>query len=270
MKRHSPIELVVYDEPEPCPYLDGETARLPLRMLLSKLSPKQFDQQMAAGDRRHGSMLYRTTCPDCRACEPIRVDVQNFRPNRSQRRAIARGDRQLSIEIGPPVVDHERIDLFNRHGQFRRLSSSPGGIDADDYRDFLVDSCCETIEFAYRHAGQLAGVSIADRGAEAMSAVYCSWEPDLAHLSLGKYSILKQIETCRSWGMRWLYLGLYIARSPHMRYKSEFQPHERLIDGRWQRCERPDSQRSGPQRSRREESRDTAGSCESISGRPKR
>ena len=34
-------------------------------------------------------------------------------------------------------------------------------------------------------------------------------------------------------GLRYLYLGLYIADCDRMRYKSLFLPHERLIDGRW-------------------------------------
>jgi arginine-tRNA-protein transferase len=35
------------------------------------------------------------------------------------------------------------------------------------------------------------------------------------------------------WGLRYLYLGLYIAESLHMRYKARFVPHQRLLDGKW-------------------------------------
>jgi len=67
--------------------------------------------------------------------------------------------------------------------------------------------------------------------------VYCIWDPIYEPLSLGTYSILKQIELSRKMGIRYLYLGLYIADNPHMNYKAAFKPHERLIAGRWQRFE---------------------------------
>jgi arginine-tRNA-protein transferase len=76
-------------------------------------------------------------------------------------------------------------------------------------------------------------VALVDRAEDALSAVYCYYDPTYGSLSLGTYSILKQIELCRSWGLRYLYLGLYIAGSEHMRYKARFLPHERLLDGRW-------------------------------------
>jgi len=66
-----------------------------------------------------------------------------------------------------------------------------------------------------------------------LSAVYCFYDPDYDALALGTYSILKQVELCRDWGLRYLYLGLYIGDCERMRYKSRFTPHERLLDGSW-------------------------------------
>lgn len=76
-----------------------------------------------------------------------------------------------------------------------------------------------------------------DRAADALSAVYCFYDPKLAHLSLGTYSILKQITLCWQWGLQYLYLGLYVEGCERMAYKSRFFPHERLIGGRWRRFE---------------------------------
>jgi arginyl-tRNA--protein-N-Asp/Glu arginylyltransferase len=68
-----------------------------------------------------------------------------------------------------------------------------------------------------------------------VSAVYCYWDPELKSFSPGVYSVLKQLELCRAWGARHLYLGLYIAENAYMKYKADFRPHERLVGGRWQR-----------------------------------
>jgi leucyl-tRNA---protein transferase len=232
----TPPEIVVYDEPHDCPYVPGRIAVLPLRVPSRRLSGQELDERLSAGDRRQGMFLYRTACLDCHACEPIRLDTSTFEMNRSQRRVLMRGDREVTVEIGPPILDDQRVELYNRHKRLRGLGD--GEIDLAGYRQFLVMTCCESFELRYRVDGKLVGVALADRSAEALSAVYCFYDPDYERLSLGTYSILKQIEFCRSFNLRHLYLGLYIGDCERMRYKSRFLPHERLLEGQWQHFDR--------------------------------
>ena len=93
-------EQTVHDELEPCPYLDGETARMPLRWQLRPLSDVEFDASLDMGDRRVGRMLYRTSCPSCNACEAIRIPVDDFTPTRSQRRVIRR-NKDIKVQVSP-------------------------------------------------------------------------------------------------------------------------------------------------------------------------
>jgi arginine-tRNA-protein transferase len=232
----TPPEIVVYDEPHDCPYVPGRVAVLPLRVPSRRLTGEELEQRLAAGDRRQGMFLYRTACPECHACEPIRLDVESYQPNRSQRRALARGDARVSYEVGPPVLDDARVALYNKHKQLRSLGD--GEIDLAGYRQFLVMTCCESFEIRYVVDGKLVGVALVDRSTDALSAVYCFYDPSCPELSLGTYSILKQIELCKEWSLRYLYLGLYIGDCERMRYKSRFLPHERLLDGRWVTIER--------------------------------
>lgn len=233
-----PPERLVHDAPFQCPYLRGRIARLPLRVPLRRLRPHEFAARLRAGDRRQGLLLYRPACPTCAACEPIRVDVNAFVPDKTQRRVFRRGEAVLHTEVGRPTVTSEKVALYNRHKVERGLSSGDGLISSDSYEQFLVDTCTDTVELTYRRAGRLVGVAIADRAADALSAVYCFYDPSEARLSPGAYSILKQIELCRLWGLRYLYLGLYIADCRGMRYKARYLPHERLISGMWRRFER--------------------------------
>lgn len=228
-----PPELVVHDELQPCPYLEDRVSRLPLRIPARGLERAELETRLSRGDRRQGLFLYRPACPGCVACEPIRLDLQSFRPNRSQRRALARGDAELTMDLGEPVADQERVALYNRHKALRGLSAGQGEVDVRSYREFLAMTCCDTLEIRYRLGGKLVGVAIADRSSEALSAVYCYYDPSYERLGIGTYSILKQLELCESWGLRYLYLGLYIADSVHMRYKARFSPHQRLLDGEW-------------------------------------
>ncbi len=229
----SPPELVVHDAPSPCPYLPDQMSRLPLRLPIRRLQRNELDQRLRAGDRRQGLMLYRTACPACVACEPIRIDVAKFAPGRTQRRIRRRGDLRIETEVGPLCPTLEKVALYNKHKRGRSLSSGERPIDFDGYTAFLGESCCDSFEIRYMVDGVLMGVAVVDRAADSLSAVYFYFDPEHEALSPGVYSVLEQIELCRRWGLEHLYLGLYIADCSSMAYKRGYLPHERLLDGRW-------------------------------------
>ncbi|MEZ4429098.1 MAG: arginyltransferase [Nannocystaceae bacterium] len=233
-----PPELLVHDEDSTCPYLTDKTARMPLRVPTRMLSRREFEARLGRGDRRQGILLYRTTCASCRACEPIRIDATRFRPGKTQRRVLRRGAQALTVQIGPPQLTDEKVALYNRHKFGRGLNSDNKPIDHEGYRVFLVDTCCDSFEIRYRLGDRLIGVAVTDRGERSLSAVYFYFDPDMSDLSPGVFSILTQLELCRRWGLRYLYLGLYVAECSSMAYKATYLPHERLVDGEWVMFER--------------------------------
>ncbi|MCR9119887.1 MAG: arginyltransferase, partial [bacterium] len=172
-------------------------------------------------------------CSLARDCEAIRIRVDQFEMSRNKRRVFNRGERLIVTKVGLPEVDSDRVGLFNRHRNERGMNNDGADASLSGYRSFLVDSCCETIELSYWLDDRLAGIAICDLGDKSMSAVYSFFDPDVGRLSLGVYSVLKQIEFCRTHNFDLLYLGFYVAGSPHMRYKAEYKPHERLIAGDW-------------------------------------
>lgn len=235
MTSTSSSDIVIIDETEPCPYLAGETARMPLRMPMGKITLPQADLRLAEGHRRTGEFIYQTNCPSCKACEPIRLDAEKFVFSRNSRRVIKRGDKRFQQQIGQLKADTERVSLFNKHRRLRGLAKRDKDIDVEEYIWGFVRSCFESFEISYWLDGKLACLAVCDRGKESMSAVYTFFDPEFKSDSLGTYSILKQIEYCRAKQLKYLYLGYYVQNSPHMQYKSRFVPNERLIDGEWVR-----------------------------------
>ena len=65
-----------------------------------------------------------------------------------------------------------------------------------------------------------------------LSSVYLSTTPTWPG-SLGTYSILWQIEQCRTLDLPWLYLSYWIADSRKMAYKANFRPLQMHVDGAW-------------------------------------
>lgn len=238
-----PPEFLVHDELEPCPYLPDRMARLPFRVPVRALMGHELDLRLAEGDRRNGPLLYRPSCPSCDACEPIRLDVERFRPGATHRRVLRKGDATLRLEMGPALVTDDRVALYNAHLEGRGLRHGGPPMDREGYAHFLTESCCSSFELRYYLGDRLVGVAVTDRGQEALSAVYCYYDPTLHRLSIGTYSILKQLELCGAWGFRYLYLGLHVTGSPVMAYKARFLPHERLLDGRWVEITRASDER---------------------------
>ena len=229
----------MHEAEEPCPYLEGRIAKRPLRMPTRHLTRAELEVRLDQGDRRTGFFLYTQECPACRACEPLRVDVSAFVPSRTHLRTLARGRRELTIERGPLDVSPRRVELYLMHQAGRGLAKATGPtIDEHGYEAFLVDTCADGFELRYSIDGELIGVAITDRSSAGLSAVYTYYDPALSHMSIGTYSILEQLALCKELGLPWLYLGLAIEESAHMRYKLAFLPHERRIDGAWRRFDR--------------------------------
>ncbi len=224
---------VVWNEPEPCPYRQGQVARLPLRVPDRRLTGADLDRQLAEGDRRSGRLLYVPTCDACSACEPLRVDVQRFAPSRTQRRVWTRNHGALNVTAGPPVVDEAHMRLFNRHKLERGLSRSGEELTAAAYTQWLVDSCCRTVEVAYRDGERLIAVSVLDLGERDASSVYHYFDPDEERRSLGVFSALFEMAWLREQGFRWYYLGLYVSDCASLAYKANYNPHQRLVAGTW-------------------------------------
>jgi leucyl-tRNA---protein transferase len=224
---------VIDDALTPCSYLEHQIARMPMCLPVRPLAGADFDRLMEAGYRRSGSYFYNTQCPNCSACEPIRLDVTRFHASRSQRRVQKRA-ADLRFEINPPSVDDTRVQLFNLHRRGRNLSKYSTDINAEEFRSFLLGAPVASLELSIWRGKQLLSISITDIGSDCLSAVYCCFDPRYADYSLGTLSILKQIEMAATIQMRWLYLGLYVAENKHLCYKANFKPHQRRVQEHWQ------------------------------------
>ncbi len=225
--------VVVQDQLTPCPYLDGVTARMPLRLPVGSVIPAVTDELLAAGYRRSGDFLYRTQCPTCVECRPTRIDASRFEPSKSMRRVVNRANRDLSCRWGKPRVDSKRIELFNLHRETRGLGQGSNPIDGESYRSFLTDTCCDTMELAIYLNQRLVAASIVDVGQTSTSAVYTFFDPGEERYCLGTLAILRQIAWAQKTGRQYVYLGMYVAANSHLNYKSRFAPQQRLIDGNW-------------------------------------
>ncbi|MEM9367388.1 MAG: arginyltransferase [Planctomycetota bacterium] len=225
--------IVVQDALSPCPYIDGQAARMPLHYSLAEMDGLDVDRLLETGYRRSGEFVYVTRCPHCQECLPTRLPVDRFKYTRGFKRVYNRAQRELTWTWAEPVVNNDRVAMYNRHRAARDLSHGGGPIVADDYRAFLIDSCFPSLELSVYRDGQLVAVSIMDVGARAVSAVYTHFDPDASRFSLGTLAVLLMQRWAAEQKRDWLYLGLFVEQNRHLNYKSRFRPQQRRIHERW-------------------------------------
>ncbi len=228
-----------------CPYLEGRRAVTLFADPYARLNNHIYDKLSQYGFRRSGRHIYRPSCPSCSSCIPVRIDIDQFRPNRNQRRTSDR-NQDLTVHISRPEYNEEQHQLYIKYISTRHPGGGMDVPEADKYMDFLVADWSETEFVEFRVNGQLVAVAVIDLLDNGMSAVYTFYDPGLDRRSLGTFAILWQIEACRQRGLRWLYLGYWIPECQKMQYKNLFKPIQHFHNGIWiDPADLPDDSQAG-------------------------
>lgn len=217
---------------QPCDYLPGQKAQIVFLAPDMKTDTRLYSRLAEQGFRRSGDMIYRPHCKNCSACIPVRIPVERFRPNRSQRRTL-RKNKELIVRPQPPTYADEHYALYKRYLRARHRDGSMANSNPDDYIRFLSSDWCHTKFYEFRLDRQLIAVAVVDQFDDALSAVYTFFEPALPERSLGTYAVLWQILQAQNLNLAWLYLGFWIRACEKMAYKSQFRPLEIYRDGKW-------------------------------------
>lgn len=224
----------------PCSYLDQRLARTLFVDPSAHIDGATYQALLEQGFRRSGSHVYRPACRGCARCVPVRLPVDDFKPDRSQRRGWSRNLADITLSDRPPTFTPEHFALYRRYLAARH----PDGSMADDaseesYRRFLVESWGgETRFIELRLGSQLAGVAVTDVLERGLSAVYTFFDPDLSNRALGTFAVLAQVEITRRLRLPHLYLGYWIGACRKMTYKDRFRPIEVWNGQEWQRFDR--------------------------------
>jgi arginine-tRNA-protein transferase len=220
--------------PSPCGYLPEQWWRLEYE-LVAGATPADYMARMVQGWRRFGDTLFRPRCLSCRACRSLRVVVDRFRPNRSQRRCRQANETEVRLSIGAPSVTRDKVRLYDRYHAYQTEAKGwplHPAWDPESYAHSFVENPFPTQEWCYFLDSRLIGVGYVDDLPGGLSAIYFFYDPDERHRSLGTWNVLSILDHARSRRVPHVYLGYYVAGCQSMEYKMRFAPNQILGEDR--------------------------------------
>ena len=221
--------LEFLEEDKPCSYFDDKLCDIRYKYMDSCTVSEQL-QMLERGWRRFGNMHFVPECKTCDECKTVRIDVEKFKFSKSQRRVLNKNN-DTEVYIQKPTVTYEHINLFNKyhHHMSQKKDWNENVIDVQEYNNSYVNGAHNFgKEILYFRDSKLIGVALCDMMQEGMSAIYCFYDHDWEHLSIGQFSILAQISIAKQNKVPYLYLGYWIKDHFSMGYKERYKPFDIL------------------------------------------
>ncbi|MES2546344.1 MAG: arginyltransferase [Pseudomonadota bacterium] len=221
--------------PYKCGYLPNRLAQSLIASPQHLIDANIYSGLISQGFRRSGKFAYRPHCENCRACIAVRLILNAFLPNRSQKRAYKQ-HANLNAQVLPLHFNQQHYELYASYQSLRHHdeTATEAKDDAEQYRQFLCQSNVESLMIEFKDGNnQVKIVSVVDIVKDGVSAVYTFYDATEAKASYGTYSIMWLSEWAKSLDLPYLYLGYWIQDSEKMAYKQQFKPQQKLIDGEW-------------------------------------
>jgi arginyl-tRNA--protein-N-Asp/Glu arginylyltransferase len=226
-------DLKVYTTyPHSCSYLEEQEATTLFVDPRQSVDKKLYSRLSVLGFRRSGNHIYRPHCTHCDACVPARIPVEQFKPNRNQRRVWQRNQDLMVIGSGD-ILDDEAYDLYHRYICERHSDGDMYPPDRAQYEAFLNSVWDCTGYFRFYDRDKLVAIAVVDELEDGLSAIYTFFDPEFDKRSPGVFGILWQVEKAREMGLEHLYLGYWIRDCRKMAYKADYRPLQLYSNSRW-------------------------------------
>jgi len=213
----------------PCVYIHGEEMKMAYKYI-KDCSLSLSTKLVQRGWRRFGHYYSRPACAGCHACESLRIDVDGFIFSKSVRRVIKKNEG-TRILVRKPSISQDHLDLYEKYHRY--MEKEKGWeyypVNMDSYADLYAKGFSSYgYEILYIRDQKLIGVDLVDFLEDGLSSIYFYYDPDYRHLSLGKYSLYKQIEMAKERLLSWIYIGYYVEKCSSLNYKAQYKPYQIL------------------------------------------
>lgn len=225
-----PSRLIEFSTlPSKCAYLDKN--QMTMSYMYIEDCPQPLNQNLIQrGWRRFGEYYSKPQCKNCTDCLSLRINALEYTFSKSARRTI-RKNVNTKIMIQKPTISIQHLELYDKYHKFMQEKKgwkyhklSPTSYH-ELYESGAMDFGQEILYFA---EDKLIGVDLIDFLDDGVSSIYFFYDPDYAHLSLGRFSMYQQIYIAQTNNLPWVYLGYYVEKCSSLNYKADYKPFEIL------------------------------------------
>lgn len=193
-----------------------------------KLSPSRYDSYLAAGWFRGSVMLYKMDLlcveDDLFSVVNIRLNLAEYSHKKRMRKLLRRNNKQFRYVIKDASIDQDRERLYQlQKGKFK-------GFIHNTLRDYLnagfPATVFDTKEVAVYEGERLVAVSYFDVGQTSIASLLGLYDEDYNHYSLGKYTMLLEIEYALLKDKKLYYPGYVLDKKSSFNYKLQLGDYE--------------------------------------------
>ncbi|EKI5298603.1 arginyltransferase [Campylobacter jejuni] len=212
-----------------CPYLKDKRSRIEYKYIEN--CPKEINNELIKrGWRRFGRYFSRPICKDCDECLSLRILVNEYNFSRSERRVVNK-NINTKVILRTPNLSNEHLFLYDKYYRFMEEKKNWKRYDLSfkQYYNLYVDGFMNFgYELAFYIEDKLVCVDLIDILEDGISSIYCFYDPDFSYFSLGKFSLLNEIQIAKKMNLDYIYLGYFVKKCQSLSYKADYTPNEIL------------------------------------------
>ncbi|TQR33152.1 arginyltransferase [Campylobacter sp. MIT 99-7217] len=212
-----------------CPYIKGQTCRMEYKFI-KNCSFDLNNELVLRGWRRFGAYFSRPICQNCMDCLGYRVLVRDFHFSKSHKRVFKK-NAQTKIILRKPQLTNEHLFLYDKYHEFMMIKKEWKfyRLNFRQYYNLYIDEANKYgYELDFYIDDKLVCVDLIDILEDGISSIYCFYDPDYNHLSLGKFSLLSEIKLAKMRQLKYIYLGYFVKKCQSLSYKADYTPNEIL------------------------------------------
>lgn len=188
-----------------------------------QLSGQRYDQYLASGWFRGSVMLYKMDLlimdEQLWSVVNIRLKLDGFSPRKGQRKCVRKVEEAFDVKIQPARLDAQRERLYQQHKS--RFKGFVHNTLSEYLHAGFNRTVFNTMEVAVYEGERLVAVSFFDLGHRSMASLLALYDPAYKRFSLGRYTMLKEVEFGQNLGYKWYYPGYVLDRPSMFDYKTE-------------------------------------------------